>query len=341
MRKTKISFKKILSIILTILIISFVTVIPVNAENKKVIIGGEPFGLKLYCTGVMITKFENINKNKSCPAQESGLEVNDIITKVNGKKVKSNESLCEIIENSKGEALTITVVRNNEIKSFSLIPILNDNGVYKAGMWVKDSCAGMGTITYYDQTNSTYAALGHGICDVDSGGLMLSNNVEILKANITSITKSYNNQIGTLNGYFKNATLGTIGYNTSIGIYGKIDSIPQKKEYLVGNYEEIIEGEAYIYCTINGETPQKYKIEIIEKCNDYSYSNKNFLIKITDENLINKTGGIVQGMSGSPIIQNNKIVGAVTHVLLNNPTVGYGINITNMLNNTNGISPVL
>ncbi len=278
----------------------------------------------------MITKFENI-KN-TCPAKEAGLKVNDIITKVNDNQVKSNEALCEKIVNSQGKTINLTILRNNKELSINLTPAKDEDNKYKAGIWVRDSCAGMGTITYYDSTTSEYAGLGHGICDIDTGALMISDNIEIVKANITSVSKSTTDNIGTLNGYFTDEVLGTIGYNTELGIYGKVNTVPNKTEYKIAENDEIKIGTAYIYCTVEGTTPQKYEIQVVEICNNDKNSNKNFLIEVTDNELLSKTGGIVQGMSGSPIIQNNKIIGAITHVLVNDSTLGYGINISNMLN---------
>lgn len=279
----------------------------------------------------MVTKFENIDNKDSCPAKESGILLNDIILSVNGKEIKSNEQLCEIITNSEGRELSFNIIRNNQLIKVKVKPIKHENN-YKIGVWIRDSCAGMGTITYYDKTNSSYGALGHGIYDVDSGGLMYSDKIEILKAKITSVNKSSQGNIGTLNGYFTNDIVGNIGDNLPLGIYGKVFSIPNNKEFRVAKSNEVKLGKAYIYSTIISDKPEKFEILITDICNYDKNSNKNFLFKVNDKKLMNKTGGIVQGMSGSPIVQDDKIIGAITHVLINDPKMGYGIFIENMLN---------
>lgn len=332
--------KKIL-ILTTIIIftISF-SIIPVSAKGETVIIGGEPFGLKLYCKGVMVTKFENFISNNTtvCPAKSCGIMENDIITEVNGNKVKSNEDLQIFAKNSQGNELKLTICRNSKIIKISVTPLLNQNNEYCLGMWVRDSCAGIGTITYYNAENYTYGALGHGICDIDTGGLMVSDNVEILSASISSVNPSDSNTIGSLNGYFTSDVLATVGYNNSLGVYGKIITLPDKKEFETAENSEIQLGKATIYTTIQGNEPKEYEIEVIQICNYDENTNRNFIIEITDEELLEVSGGIVQGMSGSPIIQNKKIIGAITHVLVNDPTKGYGIQIENMLNSAEALN---
>lgn len=334
---------KMTSIIIIIIFTISLTVIPVGANTKKVIIGGEPFGLKLYCKGVMVTKFEEFSaeyngiNRKVCPAKKSGLAENDIITEVNGITVNSNEQLGNIIANSKGENLKFKIYRDGEYLLLNTTPIKNSNKLYCIGVWVRDSCAGIGTITYYNPKSKTYGALGHGICDIDSGGLMYSDNIEILSSSISSVSKSQANNIGTLNGYFTSDVLAKVGYNNNLGIYGKIINIPIKKEIQVAEKTELEPGNASIYSTIEGNQPKEYKIKITQICNYDENTNQNFVLQITDKELLNKTGGIVQGMSGSPIIQGEKIVGAITHVMINDPTKGYGIHIKNMLNCENEI----
>ena len=308
-------------------------VIPVFAETKTVIIGGEAFGLKLYCNGVIVTGFEKFRNNSCyvCPAKESGILENDIITKINDIKISSNEEIEEQVKTSKGQKLIIEILRNNSNLKVSVVPKTNEDNNYCLGMWVRDSCAGIGTITYYNPSNNTYGALGHGICDVDTGGLMVSDNIEILSADVKGITKSNLNQIGSLNGCFTSNLLANVGYNSDLGVYGKILAMPIKEKIETAESREIKIGEASIYSTVEGSQPRKYEIKITEICNNDTNTNKNFIFKVTDRELLSKTGGIVQGMSGSPIIQNGKIIGAITHVLVNDPTKGYGIQIENML----------
>ena len=324
-------------IIPTILVIIFslsINIIPVEAKTKTVILGGESFGLKLYCKGVMVTKIEGFisNNKKVCPALDSGIRINDIILSVNNKTVKSNEQLEKVVKCSNGKELNVKIERENNTIYKKVVPKLNDKKEYHLGIWVKDSCAGIGTISFYDTDNKTYAALGHGICDTDTDKLIPNGKGEVLKASITSITKSQNNNIGTLNGYFTDYSIGTIQKNTPIGIFGNLNAeIKRGAKIITAEHSEIKIGKAYILTTLNGTKPKKYNIEILSICNTDKNSNRNFTVKITDKQLISKTGGIVQGMSGSPIIQNGKLVGALTHVFLDDCQKGYGIFAENMI----------
>ncbi|MCR5653534.1 MAG: SpoIVB peptidase [Ruminococcus sp.] len=327
---------KTISFILAIIFSVSITAIPAETKTAKVIIGGEPFGLKLYCKGVMVLKLESFvsDSKKVCPAMESGIEVNDIIIKSDNKIIKSNEQFSRIIKMSQGKPLKLRILRNNKVILKTLSPKKNRRNVYYSGMWIRDSCAGLGTISYYNTATMTYGALGHGICDIDTGGLMQSSSGEIISASITSANKSKNNNIGTLNGFFTDKAIGTLTKNTPLGIYGKLREVPTKNEtYYVAEAEEIRLDDAYMYSTVKGETPQRYKIRIIDVCSTDIYSNRNLIIRITDKKLLNKTNGIVQGMSGSPIVQNNKFIGALTHVFIDDCSMGYAVLGTNMLKN--------
>lgn len=329
-KKSKI---KLLSIIFTVIFCVSICIIPTQAKTAEVIIGGEAFGLKLYCKGVMVIRLEKFTSGgvRVCPAKDSGIKVNDIITEADNSKIKSNEQLSEIIKGSKGKTVTLKVIRNDIEMLKKINAQKNENGVYYSGMWIRDSCAGLGTISYYNAKNMSYGALGHGICDIESGGLMESGSGEIEKAQITSVTKSTKHGIGTLNGYFSDEEIGTISKNTPLGVYGKLTSIPNKKTVQVATVNEISTGKAYMYSTIKGQTPKKYSVKIVDICNAYSNSNRNLIIKITDKRLIKKTGGIVQGMSGSPIVQNGKLAGVLTHVFIDDSTMGYAVLGENMV----------
>lgn len=322
----------------TILVIIFslsLNIIPASAKSKEVIVGGDAFGLKLYCKGVMITKFEYFisNNKKICPAKTSGMKKGDIIQKVNNKIINSNEELEKEIKNSKGKTLFITAQRNNKPINFKIKPEIDKDNNYHIGLWIKDSCAGIGTITYYDNNKKTYGALGHGICDINTKKIIPNEKGEILIAKITDIKKSNNNNIGTLNGIFTNNIIGNIKKNTPIGLYGELYSKNKSKKITVADKYEIKQGSAKLITTINGESPKAYNIEILGVCNNSEKSNMNFIISIKDKELIKQTGGIVQGMSGSPIIQNNKLIGALTHVFLDDCKKGYGIFAENMIKN--------
>lgn len=337
---SKKSIKKIL-IFPVIFILAFsLNGIPVSAKSETVIIGGEVFGLKLYCKGVMVTGFEKFvsNGENVCPAKNSGIKENDTITKINGKAISSNEELEESVKKSNGKDLSLEIHRDENNININVTPLKNSDNEYCLGMWVRDSCAGIGTITYYNPNDNTFGALGHGICDIDTGGLMISDNIQILSANVSSVSKSDYDSIGTLNGYFTSNLLANVGYNNDLGVYGKIITAPVKEKFKTAESQEIQTGDATIYSTVSGSEPKEYEITITEICNYDENTNKNFIFKVTDEELISATGGIVQGMSGSPIVQNGKIIGAVTHVLVNDPTKGYGIQIENMLNSAENLN---
>ena len=332
-KKINLTKNKIKALILVIIFSCSASIIPVQARADKVIIGGESFGLKLYCKGVMITQLESFESGgaRVCPAEEAGLKVNDVITKVGSRKIKSNEALSELIQSSGGEPLNLTVLRNEKEISAELTPKLSSGGDYLAGMWIKDSCAGLGTISYYNPEDKSYGALGHGIRDADSGGLIKSDNGELLSAEITSVTKSDNSRIGTLNGYFTSYEIGTVTSNSEIGLYGKYTTAPEKSEIEIAENSEVHAGEALMYSTVKGTTPKAYKIRIIRINNTSKQSNKNFTVRVTDESLLEETGGIVQGMSGSPIVQDGKFAGALTHVFVHDCAAGYGVLAKNMV----------
>ena len=333
-KKHKLNF---ISIILVIIFSVSICTIPAQAKDTEVIIGGEAFGLKLYCKGVMVLQLEKFRSsgNLVCPAKTSGIEINDIIIKSNNVKIRSNEQFSEMIKASKGKALELEILRNNKAIKKKIRPKKNSEGIFYSGMWIRDSCAGLGTISYYNLSNMSYGALGHGICDIDTGGLMQSNSGEIISSSITSVNKSENNNIGTLNGYFTDNKIGTITKNTPLGVYGELSQYPVKNErYKVAQLEDIsVDRDAYLYTTIYGKTPKKYKIKILEICNTDDKSNRNMIIKITDKALLKNTNGIVQGMSGSPIVQNNKFIGALTHVFVDDCTMGYAVLGKNMIKN--------
>lgn len=217
------------------------------------------------------------------------------------------------------------------------MPIKNTVGVYLLGAWVRDSCAGIGTITYYDDSNNYFAALGHGICDCYTAALLPLKSGEAVRAEISGIEKSVCGKAGSFCGYFSDVKFGNLSVNSPLGIFGDLTSENYKrnKKYLIANDDEVKTGKAVMVTTPDGDTPQEYEIEIKRICNRDMTSNENFVIKITDSRLLENCGGIVQGMSGSPIVQNGKIIGAVTHVFLNNPKEGYGVFAQYMANRYN------
>lgn len=309
----------------------FIMGVPVSAsaESSTVILGGQPFGVKFYNDGVMVIELEEFfnGSHYVCPAKEGGLQVDDVIKKVNGIEIKTNEDLQETATGCGGKGMSFIIERDGKELCKTVKPQANTVGTYLLGAWVRDSCAGIGTVTYYNPDNNYFAALGHGICDRDTGAMMPLGEAEIVGASISSVERSSTGKAGSLNGYFTDKTLGTVTTNTINGIYGTIidNSYLSGDRFEIAEFEEIQTGDAQIITTISGDRPESYDLKITSIRNDNPRNNENFVIKVTDKRLLDECGGIVQGMSGSPIVQNGKLIGAVTHVFLNNPEEGYGV----------------
>lgn len=310
-----------------------------NAKEQKMLIpAGESIGVTLETNGVLVSALSSVPLNnglEKTPALDAGLKSGDIITSVDNKKIKSVPELIEIINNSSGKSLKIAFLRNNEEHSSSITPALSfDSKKYCIGVWVKDAVSGIGTLTFYDKDNMQFAALGHGILSPESGELIPISSGKIIKADITSAEKGKKGIPGELKGTFKEDEniLGTVSDNKQSGLFGKISSdIYDETPLPIASKEEIKKGKALVYSTVSSDGTKSYEIEILRVLKNNFENGKDMVIKITDKDLINKTGGIIQGMSGSPIIQNGKLVGAITHVFVNDPTKGYGIFIENML----------
>lgn len=305
-------------------------------KESRLVPCGQVFGVKFFTKGVMVVKMTNIETKDGAvsPAQKAGICVGDIIESIDGKDVNTVEAMSEIIENSHGKDLAVTYLRKGKKNSCIMTPLLSlSDKKYKTGIWVRDSTAGIGTMTYFNPDTGEFAGLGHGICDVDTGLLMPLLEASVVDVDVTDIMKGRRGFPGELKGDFDRVKNGYITRNTGRGIYGIVDkdAVVSSESMPLGFSDEICEGKAYILSELGSDGIQKYEIEIT-KINGKSDSDKNFVIEVTDERLIEKTGGIVQGMSGSPVIQDGKLVGAVTHVLVNNPKKGYGIFIENMLN---------
>ena len=299
--------------------------------------GGQPFGVKFFGDGVMVVELEPFYSEGSyvCPAGEGGLQVSDVSKKVNGIEVHSNEELQQATLGCGGSAVRFTVTRGGKELVKIVTPRKNATGVYLLGAWVRDSCAGIGTVTYYDPQEHCFAALGHGICDKDTSALMPLGSAEVVRTDIRSVTKSYPGKAGSLNGYFTDKTLGNLTQNTHCGVYGTTNdnNLQQGATVEMAENGELHVGKAQLYTTVEGDRCASYEVEITRICNLDASSNENFVIKVTDPKLIGTCGGIVQGMSGSPVLQDGKLAGAVTHVFLNSPCEGYGITAQNMVSN--------
>lgn len=310
--------------------------ITVNVIPKSVVIpGGEVIGLKLYTNGVLVvgmSEIEGEDKNKYKPYQNSGIEEGDRIIAVNNETITCTADLVKEVNESKGEQVEIKYVRGEEEKVTSLSPTKTSQSEYKLGLWVRDAAAGVGTVTFYEPESKTFAALGHGIVDVDTGKIVEIARGELVTSNILSIRKGEKGNPGEIRGSIENGkTVGEVYKNTSLGIFGTLKNpstigINLNNTVEVLGRNEVKTGPAKIRCTLeNGKEAEEYDIEIQKIYTNNQEDNKSMIIKITDEKLLEKTGGIVQGMSGSPIMQDGKFVGAVTHVLVNDPTMGYGV----------------
>ncbi len=301
--------------------------------------GGGTFGVKLRTSGVLLVGMSEVNEgnNKSNPAYEAGLRIRDNIIQINGSDVNTISAVTEILNNCNGDPLRFTVLRDGNSLDFTLKPVYSkDDGTYKAGIWIRDSTAGIGTVTFIDPNNLQFGGLGHGICDVDTGLLLPLLEGDVTDVILNGIIKGQAGSPGELKGFFGDKLNGKLFSNTISGIYGQFDKLPEiynSEPLPIALKDEIKEGDAYILSTDGSGGICKYNIKILNiNRSQNSNENRNFIVEITDPKLLELTGGIVQGMSGSPIIQNEHICGAVTHVMINDPARGYGIFIENMLN---------
>ncbi len=291
---------------------------------------GQAIGVKLFAHGVMVV---GLSEEKTA-AKEAGLREGDIILALNDTEIESAENFTSLLQQNGAEELTLTLRRGARTMEVSATPDRNGS-VYCLGAWVRDSMAGIGTMTFYDPQTGRFAALGHGITDVDTGNLMPLSRGSVMEASVKAVRRGASGSPGELRGDFDlEHDFGTLYANTERGVFGTVSdrSVMEnlEKALPVASKEELMEGEAMILANVSGEETREYKIEI-EKVLDAQSPVRNMLIRVTDPALLEKTGGIVQGMSGSPIIQNGKLVGAVTHVLVDRPERGYGIFIENML----------
>ena len=304
--------KKIIPIILIIICLSmYINLLVIESNfyaeavsastNRYVNPIGRTVGLKLYTNGVLVvgmSEIYGIDGNKYMPYSECGIKEGDMIKEINGKEISNTQELINIVNSSNGKEISIKYQRNEELIYTSIIPIKGKDGTYMIGLWVRDAAAGIGTLTYYEEATKTFAALGHGITDVDTGGLLNISNGELVTSQIVSIVKGVKGRTGEIRGIIDNGEkIGEIESNTSIGVYGKVTNIDfinsiKQEELEVAKRNEIKTGEATIICQLENDKVEKYKIEI-KKIYKNSNDNKSMLIEITDENLIAKTGGII------------------------------------------------
>lgn len=322
--------------------VSLMGAIPVKSvavslkEPPTLIAGGSPFGIKLLMEGVMVTDMGKVN-GASCPAEDAGVELGDVITYANSIPLSSNSDLQRIISDSKGEAVSLRVKRDGREFEAVVSPVYSKKDKkWRSGMWVRDSIAGIGTLTFIDKATGQFTGLGHPICDADTGELVPLHSGEAVPVKITETRKGQAGQPGELHGQFTGQSMfGTLSRNSGCGVSGKLTEASAKnfsgaEEYKMGYRQDVKIGDAYILTTVSGNEPKKYSIRIEEVDYNSSEASKNMVIRITDKELIDASGGIVQGMSGSPIIQDDRLIGAVTHVFVADPTKGYAVFAENM-----------
>ena len=304
--------------------------INVNVISKtKVIPMGNAIGMKLYTDGVLVVGMSEIEGKK--PYENSGIKEGDRIVQIDKKAIDNTEDLMEAVNKCSGKEISVKYIRDNTTITTSIKPIKNSGNQYKIGLWVRDAAAGVGTLTFYEPSSGMFGTLGHGILDVDTSELIKIANGELVTTNILNITKGKKGDPGEIRGTIESGhTIGNIDKNTSFGVFGTLNKTPyiniqNNDEIEVALREEIKIEDAQIICELENGKREKYNIKIQKVFLNNNIDINSMLIKITDEKLLEKTGGIIQGMSGAPIIQNGKFIGAVTHVLVNDPTIGYGV----------------
>lgn len=315
---------------------------PAATGESVLIPGGIPFGVKFTTEGVLVVGFCDVDTDhgKINPAYSAGLRTGDVIRKINDRGVRDAAMLSSLMEAGGGQAFTVTFVRDGQEQTITVTPAYSvSEEKYKSGIWIRDGGAGIGTVTFIDPQSGMFAGLGHGICDGDTGQLIPMDRGTVIDVTISGIVRGQAGSPGEVKGYFNHTKLGSVFGNTECGVFGLLTEIPSAcgKAVPVAAHGEIHDGKAELLCSLDTDTVTHYTVSISAIHPDAT-SNKCFTVTVTDPALIAKTGGIVQGMSGSPIIQDGKLVGAVTHVLVGDPTRGYGIFIENMLGQMDGLA---
>ena len=300
--------------------------------SRQVIPLGSAFGIKLFTDGVIVASLSDIYTEEGvcCPAAEAGILPGDYLLQADGQDIPDNGALARYIGSSQGESISFQVRREDQVFSVEVTPVYGE-GSFKTGMWVRDSAAGIGTLTFYDPATGVFAGLGHGICDMDTNGVMALKSGEPAPITLSGIVKGQADSPGQLRGYFSSQeSLGTLLANRETGVYGTLHQAPAGEAVETLTREEVATGPVQLLVSLDETGPQLYEAEIQEIINR-DKTTKNLVVQVTDPRLLERTGGIVQGMSGAPILQNGKLAGAITHVFTEDPTLGYGIFISNML----------
>ncbi len=328
------SVKRLLCIILCVLSLVALAIPAAAADSEReVVVGGCLFGVKLYTDGIPVVGLEGFegSDGRCSPAREAGIKIKDIIKEVNGIVMTNAESVTREVEKSDGKSIAVKVLREGNEMIFNVTPKKAPDGKFRLGIWLRDSVAGIGTVTYVDTQTLEFGGLGHGICDSQSLSLMPLLRGAVSEVELSGVIKGKAGAPGEIKGSFKGGKIGALTANKKNGVYGVLTSLPDGlgEKMKLADSSEIVEGDAIIRSAVSGKLCD-YSVKI-SKLNTRSEGGKNFVIEVTDPALLEITGGIVQGMSGSPVIQNGKLIGAVTHVMINSPTTGYGIIIENMV----------
>lgn len=311
-------------------------------EPTNVVIGGIPFGIKIYTDGVLVVGMSDVETSTGPynPAKSAGIKIGDVIVSIDGMLVTTNEQVAELVEQSGGKTMSFCIRRDNIEFDVKFYPAKQQmENCWKAGLWVRDSSAGIGMLTFYDPEKKMFAGLGHAVCDVDTGDILPLSGGEIVPVDIYSVVKGQSGEPGELRGGFDEGSLGTLLSNGETGVYGTMtEEGITGQSYPVALKQQVKTGSAKVYTTIDSGEPAWYDIRIDQVRYTDASPSRNMVIEITDKRLLDKTGGIVQGMSGSPIVQDGKLIGAVTHVYVNDPQKGFAIFAENMLKTAENVA---
>lgn len=316
------------------------TVRAVSTPRRTVQVCGTPFGVKLFSDGALVVAFSDryTALGSENPAKAAGLRLGDLIVSAGSREVRSNDDLTTAIQAANGRPLPVVYRRGGAQYTAELVPVKDEQGDYKAGVWVRDSGAGIGTMSFIDPAHGTFAGLGHSISDADTGADLTLLSGEIVPVTITGCIRGAAGSPGELRGEFSAASAGKVLANDTAGVYGQYSGSQTGHSMPVANLQEVIPGDAELWTTVQGTTAQPYKVKIERVTMTGNDPNRNLLIRVTDAHLLEATGGIVQGMSGSPIVQNGQLAAVLTHVLVNDPTSGYAIFAATMLEKADAVA---
>ena len=303
------------------------------AEERKLVPVGHTIGIKLFAEGVVVIGLAEVDgqTGKATPGADCGLRIGDVIEEANGREVESSEQFAAMLQC--GGTVDLAVNREGEDLTLAAEPVLGPDGTYRLGAWIRDSMAGIGTVTFYDPETGAFGALGHGITDSDTGLLMPLGDGSVMDAQVKAVKKGAAGEPGELKGSFDlTRDMGSLQANTERGVFGTMEScdfVEARTAVPVARRDQVHAGSAAILSNVSGDTVEEFAVEVVRVLE--GGGTQDLLLEITDQRLLEATGGIVQGMSGSPILQDGRIIGAVTHVMINNPERGYGILMENML----------